>query len=118
MKETTLDVAQAMQTLAAQTVAPTPPPYHVIWLRAEYARRQQRQARRDPVLTFAPAALAVALVTALFLWSGAPPHNLVRGSIALAARSSLFTGGVGLAVLLGFVMLAFVVMEESSRRER
>jgi len=117
MKETTPDVVQAMKTLATQTVAPTPPPYQVIWLRAEYARRQQRQARRATLYTFVPAALAVALVAALFLWSGAPPQNLVRESIALAARSSLFTGGVGLAVLLGFVMLTFVVMEESSRRE-
>jgi hypothetical protein len=114
----TLAVVQAMQQLATQTVSPTPPPYHVVWLRAEYARRQRLRARRGPVQFLVPAALAVVLVAALFLWTGAPPRDLMRESIDLAAgMSRLLTGGVGLAVLLGFVMLAFVLMEEPSSRD-
>jgi len=41
----------------------------------------------------------------------------VRASIELATSASrVFTGGLGLAVFLGFAMLTFVLMEE--RRER
>jgi hypothetical protein len=114
----TLDVMRAMQHLATQTVAPTAPPYRVIWLRAEYARRQRSRARRATVQFLVPAALAVVLVAALFHRIGAPPSGLVRESIDWAASvSSLFTRGVGLALLLGFVMLSFVMIEESSGRD-
>ena len=113
------DVVAALQRLAAETVAPTPPPFATLRLRAEFARRQQVRARRDPVQTYVPAAIAVVLVAGLFGWMGAPPEGVVRGSIELATSASrILTGGLGLglALFLGFAMLAFVLMEEGRQR--
>ena len=115
----TLDVLPAMQHLATQTLAPTPPPLATLRLRAEFARRQELRARRDPIQAFVPAAAAAILVAVLFWWAGAPPQNAVRESIDLAtSASSLLTGGLGLAVLLGFAMFAFVLMDEPAGRGR
>jgi hypothetical protein len=115
----TLEVVHAMQRLATQTLAPAPPPYAIIQLRAEFARRQELRARRGPVLTLVPAALATVLVAGLFWWNGAPPQSIARASIDLVTSASgVVTSGLGLAMLLAFAMLAFVLMEESSRRQR
>jgi len=114
-----LDVVRAMHRLAMQTVAPPVPPYHGVWLRAEYARRQRLRSRRELVQTMVPAAAATVFFSGLMIWRRPPLHDLVRGSIDLAiSMSSVFTGGVALAVLLGFVMLMFVLMEDSSSRDR
>ena len=114
-----LDVVQAMQRLAMQTASPPAPPHRVVWLRAEYARRQERRARRELVQAIVPAAATVIVVSGLLVWKRPSLHDLVRGSIDLAASvPSLFTGGVAVAVLLGFVMLTFVLTEESRSRDR
>jgi predicted anti-sigma-YlaC factor YlaD len=114
-----LDVVQAMQRLAMQTASPPAPPYRGVWLRAEYARRQQRRARRELVQAIVPAAATAVFVSGLLIWKRPSLHDLVRGSIDLVASvPSLFTGGVTLAVLLGFVMLTFVLMEDSWSRDR
>ncbi len=110
-------VAAAMQRLATQTLAPTPPPFATLRLRAEFARREQMRARRDPVQAFLPAAVAVVLVAGLFWWIGAPPQNLLRESIDLATGAArVFTGGLGIAIFFGFAMLTFVLMEEARQR--
>jgi hypothetical protein len=93
--------------------------YRGVWLRAEYARRQQRRARRELVQAIVPAAATAVFVSGLLIWKRPSLHDLVRGSIDLVASvPSLFTGGVTLAVLLGFVMLTFVLMEDSWSRDR
>jgi predicted anti-sigma-YlaC factor YlaD len=115
----TFDVLLAMQRLAAQTLAPVPPPYAIILLRAEFARRQELRARREAVLTFVPAVVVAVLVVGLFCWNGAPPQSVARASIDLVTHASgVLTSGLGLAMLLALAMLAFVLTEESSRRER
>jgi hypothetical protein len=102
-----------------QTASPPAPPYRGVWLRAEYARRQQRRARRELVQAIVPAAATAVFVSGLLIWKRPSLHDLVRGSIDLVASvPSLFTGGVTLAVLLGFVMLTFVLMEDSWSRDR
>jgi hypothetical protein len=112
----TLDVFPAMQRLATQTVAPTPPPFATLRLRAEFARRQELRARRDRVQAFFPAAVAVILVVGLFWWFGAPPQNVLRESVDLATGASRdFTGGLGLAIFFGFAMLTLVLMEPRKR---
>jgi hypothetical protein len=112
----TLDVVHAMQRLATQTLAPAPPPFETIRLRAEFARRQQRRARRDPVQTFVPAGVAAVLVVALFWWAGAPPQHVIRELIDVVTHaSSLFTSGLGLAILFGFALLTLVLMEKEKR---
>ena len=113
----TLDALPALQRLATQTLAPTPPPFAAMRLRAEFARRQQLRARRDTVQTCGPTTVAVVLVAGLFWWIGAPPQDVMRESIELATSASrVFTGGLGLAIFLGFAMLAFVLMEEGRAR--
>ncbi|HEU4928810.1 MAG TPA: hypothetical protein VFU38_03200 [Candidatus Krumholzibacteria bacterium] len=113
----TLDVVPAMQRLATQTLAPTPPPFTTMRLRAEFARRQELRARRAPLQTHLPAALAVVLLAGLFWWYGAPPQNVVRESIEFATSASrVFTGGLGLALFLAFAMITFVLMEEGRAR--
>jgi hypothetical protein len=113
----TLDVLPAMQRLATQTLAPTPPPFATMRLRAEFARRQELRARRAPLHTYLPAALAVVLLAGLFWWYGAPPQNVVRESINLATSASrVFTGGLGLALFLAFAMITFVLMEDGRAR--
>jgi hypothetical protein len=112
----TLAVFPAMQRLATQTLAPTPPPFAVMQLRAEFARRQELDARRDPFQTYVPAAVAVVLLAGLFWWIGAPPQDVVRTSIDLVTSASRgFTSGLGLAIVLGLAMLTFVLMEEGRR---
>ena len=109
----TLAVLPAMQRLATQTLAPTPPPFATMRLRVEFARRQELRARRAPLQTYLPAALAVVLLAGVFLWYGAPPQDVVRASIDLATSASrVFTGGLGLAIFLAFAMITFVLMEE------
>ena len=113
----TLDVLPALQRLATLTVAPTPPQFATIRLRAEFARRQRLGARRDAVQTYLSPAVAVVLVAGLFWWIGAPPQDVVRESIELATSAlRVFTGGLGLAIFLGFAMLTFVLMEEGRAR--
>lgn len=113
----TLDALAALQRLATQTLAPTPPPFATMRLRAEFARRQRLRARRDPVQAYVPTAVAAVLVAGLFWWIGAPPEDVVRESIELAASASrVFTGSLGLAMFLGFAMLTFVLMEEGRKR--
>ena len=110
-------VAAAMQRLATETIAPAPPPLATLRLRAEFARRQRLRARRDRVQAFLPAAVAVLLVAGWVWWNGAPPQNLLRESIDVAAGASrVFTGGLGLALFVGFAMLTFVLMEEARER--
>jgi hypothetical protein len=111
-----LEVFAAMQRLATEALAPTPPPFAVMQLRAEFARRQALDARRDPVQTYVPAAVAVVLLAGWFWWIGAPPQDVVRASIDLATSASRgFTSGLGLAIVLGLAMLTFVLMEEGRR---
>lgn len=113
----TLAVLPALQRLATQTLAPTPPPFATMRLRAEFARRQELRARRAPLQTYLPAALAVVLLVGVFLWHGAPPQDVVRSSIDLATSASrVFTGGLGLAIFLAFAMITFVLMEEGPAR--
>lgn len=113
----TLDVLPAMQRLATQTITPMPPPFATMRLRAEFARRQELRARRDSVQTYLPPAVAVVLLAGLFWWIGAPPEDVVRASIDLATSASrVFSGGLGLAIALGFAMLTFVLMEEGRER--
>ena len=115
----TLDVLHAMRDFAMQTVAPAAPPYRGVWLRAEYARRQQQRTRRELVQAVVPLAATVAFISGLLMWKRPALHDLVRGSIDLAASvPGQFTGGVALAVLLGFVVLTVVLMEDSWSRER
>lgn len=107
----------AMQHLATQTLAPTPPPFATMKLRAEFARRQELRARGAPLQTYLPAALAVVLLAGLFWWHGAPPQDVVRQSIDLATSASrVFTGGLGLAIFLAFAMITFVLIEEGRAR--
>lgn len=73
----------ALQRLATQTLAPTPPSFATMKLRAEFARRQELRARGAPLQTYLPAALAVVLLVGLFWWHGAPPQDVVRQSIDL-----------------------------------
>ncbi len=113
----TVGMLQAMQRLATQTLAPVPPPYQTLRLRAEFTRRQHHYARGVPIQTWVPAAVAAVLVAGLFWWAGAPPQPVVRTSIdAVTHPSSLFTSGLGLAILFGFAMLTWVLMDERAAR--
>jgi len=113
----TLAVLPALQHLATQTLSPAPPPLATMKLRADFARRQALRARRAPLQTYLPAALAVVLLAGLFWWHGAPPQDVVRESIDFATSATrVFTGGLGLAIFLAFAMITFVLMEEGRAR--
>ncbi len=116
-RDETDDVLQAMQRLATQTLAPVPPPYETMRLRAEFTRRQQHHARPVPVQTLVSVGTAAVLVTALFWWAGAPPQPFVRTSIDAATHAShLFTSGLGVAILFGLAILTWVLMDERATR--
>jgi predicted anti-sigma-YlaC factor YlaD len=118
----TVRIVQTMQRLAAQTAADAPPapPYRAIWLRAEYAKRQRRWARLRVFQTLVPAGLTVVGACALMAWKGAS----LREALALAwsdvaaSGSTLLTGGIPVAVLIGVVVITFALMEDVLSRDR
>ena len=118
----TVQIVQAMQRLAVQAAAGAPPapPYHGIWVRAEYAERQRRRSRLRLLQSLLPAGVTVVVVVALMAWKGAPSQEVLAQGWTdfVASGSTLLTGGVPVALLLGVVVTTFVLMEDVLSRGR
>ncbi|HEU4365937.1 MAG TPA: hypothetical protein VFT13_10800, partial [Candidatus Krumholzibacteria bacterium] len=68
-----LTIGEALQMVSKQAMAEVPPApsYAGAWLRAQYLRRQELQARHRLLQTVLPAAVAALGLPGLVLWKGA-----------------------------------------------
>jgi hypothetical protein len=105
----TLRVLEAMRLMSARSAASPPgvPPYHTIWLRAEYARTQRHRSQRRRFEVLATVALTAPAVALLFLL---PPHRGVDPALLepLASALNVFAGGIPAAAIVGLVTIALV----------
>jgi hypothetical protein len=110
-------VAAAMQRIAADAIAsaPTPPPYRIVWLRADYRRRERSRARRALATTLVQAGLAAACAVALF-----PVIGLSLGPrLVEAARSGTgIVAGGGPILALVALAVAWMLSEGGTARSR
>ncbi len=117
-----LTIDEALRTVSTQAMkeAPPTPSYRSVWLRAEYRRRQQQQARLRLFQAVVPAAAATLGSAGLVWWKGAWLRGDALRQLSTLAASGLdaLGGNVPLAAILGLVTITFVLTEEMLSSER
>ncbi len=110
-----LTITEAMDLVAKQAAdgAPSPPPYSVVWLHAEYGRQQAHRARLGRLQMAAFAGVALTELLVLLVWNG----SWIREN-AVQHLSSIAASGIGaliahtpVAMILALAMMTWALME-------
>ena len=109
-----------MGKISSQSTAHALPSYRLIWLKAQYARKQERLSAFDLFALIGMSLVGVAGLSGLLLWRF---PQLFTGIIDVTGRSApdlknLFSNGAPLVVIVGVLVMIWLLTRDSFFAER
>ena len=116
----TMNMTRVMETISGEHSAHALPSYQLIWLKAQYAKKEERISLLDIIALSGMSLAGIAGFIGLLLWRF---PNIFNGIIDSSHQhlpdiSAVFSNGAPVAVIIGLIITVWVLTRDSFFAER
>lgn len=116
----TVYMMKHLKALSTTDIEHSLPNYRLIWLHAQYARRQERISILDILMLVGMALLGLAGFLGIMFWQFRDLFTGVLGKMGISFphMTNVISSGAPVAVFLGLIVIVWILTRDSSFMER